>query len=207
MRRSVWRFPFLGVLSIASACASTPPAKAGAVTMENPAALPYCEPAPGVGAIQGVVRDQATGLAISDVTVVATSPAISGSRSELTDRSGGYLISDVPAGDYEVVFYYGEIQIRQAHVIVGDGKVTLVTIKIDTAATGGKVVDVAQKAPTIDGDFGPGPVDPNDPHGGRLWAGRGVAIGQDYTKNVPLATRSDVPPAPPKCRPRLPAHR
>jgi len=108
----------------------------------------------------------------------------------------------VPAGNCEVVFYYGEIKIRQANVMVGDGKVTPVTIKIDTAATGGQVIDIEQKAPTIDGDFGPGPRDPNDPHGGRLWADRGVGIAQDYTKNVPLATRPAVPPAPPKCRPR-----
>jgi hypothetical protein len=205
------------MLSVTTACASAPAAKPRAAAVESPPAeLPYCPPAPqhivhvpqarsstsGTGAIQGVVRDQATLESVRDVTVVATSPALEGSASELTDAQGSYLITNLPPGNYEVVFYYGEIKIRQANVTVGDGKVTPVTIEMDTAATGGQVIDITQKAPTIDGDFGPGPRDPNDPHGGRLWAGRGMGIAQDYTKNIPLSGRADAPPGPPKCRPR-----
>jgi hypothetical protein len=126
------------------------------------------------GAIQGVVRDKATGNGISDVTVVATSPALQGSASELTDGQGTYLITNLPPGNYEVVFYYGEIKIRQANVTVGIGKVTPVMIKMDTAATGGEVIDIVQKAPTIDVGS----------------TKQGITIGQDYTKNIPLAGRT-----------------
>jgi hypothetical protein len=126
------------------------------------------------GAIQGVVRDKANGNGISDVTVVATSPALQGSASELTDAQGTYLITNLPPGNYEVVFYYGEIKIRQANVTVGIGKVTPVTIKMDTAATGGEVIDITQKAPTIDVGS----------------TKQGITIGQDYTKNIPLAGRT-----------------
>ncbi len=126
------------------------------------------------GAIQGVVRDKASGSGISDVTVVATSPALQGSASELTDSSGQYLITNLPPGNYEVVFYYGEIKIRQANVTVGVGKVTPVTIKMDTAATGGEVIDITQRAPTIDVGS----------------TKQGITIGQDYTKNIPLVGRT-----------------
>ena len=126
------------------------------------------------GAIQGVVRDKATGDGLSDVTVVATSPALQGSASELTDGSGQYTITNLPPGLYEVVFYYGEIKIRQANVSVGIGKVTPVTIKMDTEATGGEVYEITQKAPTIDVGS----------------AKQGITIDQNYTKNIPLAGRT-----------------
>jgi len=126
------------------------------------------------GAITGVVRDKANGSGLGDVTVVATSPALQGSSSELTDSSGQYLITNLPPGVYEVVFYYGEIKVRQANVTVAVGKVTPVTIRLDTTATGGEVINITQKAPTIDVGS----------------TKQGITIGQEYTKNIPLAGRT-----------------
>jgi hypothetical protein len=200
-----------------AACASAPTAEPRAAAVEPTPPLPWCPPPPpgpervaevgaqqerpaGGGAVQGVVREKASLGGLADVTVVATSPALEGSASELTDATGQYLIDELPPGTYEVVFYYGELKARQTHVTVGEGKVTPLNLKLDTTAEPGTVVDITPKAPTIDGDFGPGPVDPNDPHGGRLWAGRRVSIGSDYTKDRPLAGK---PATPRPCRPRL----
>jgi hypothetical protein len=153
--------------------------------------------------IQGVVRDQATRAGVSDVTVVVTSPSLDGSASELTRADGMYLVESLPPGTYEVVFYYGEIKLRQANVTVGEGKVTPVTITMDTRATGGEVIDITQKAPVVYTDLFPGPDDPGAPHGGRLWEGRRTSFGGDYTRNVPLASRTATEA--PTCRPRPPA--
>ncbi len=151
--------------------------------------------AAGTGAIQGVVRDL-DNRPISDVTVVVTAPALQGSASELTHADGAYDLPDLPPGTYEVIAYYGEIKLRQGNVAVGAAKVTSVILRLDTSATGGEVIDVTQKAPTIMGDSGPGPRDPSAPHGGRLWPNRGIAIGQDYTRHLSPA------PAPAPCKPR-----
>jgi hypothetical protein len=211
------RWALVATLGLVVSCASTSAAKARAAAVENPprAELPYCPPAPqhvlhvqrarawagASAAIEGTVHDRATGAVVPDVTVVATSTTLRGSASALTDDEGAYRLPDLPAGDYEVVFYYGEIKARQPHVETQNGEVTLVTIQMDTAAFDHvEYNDVRQKAPLIEGDFGAGPGDPNA-HGGRLWSGRGVAIGQDYTKNLPLVTRPDEPAAPPACRP------
>jgi len=193
------RWAHVAMLSVAVSCTSAPRAKPQAAAVESPPTeLPYCTPS-GMGIIQGVVRDQASSLPISDVTVVATSPALEGSAFELTDSQGMYLIANLPPGDYELVFYYGEIKTHRANVTVGGGKVTPLPIKIEASATGGRVVDIPLRGPLMDGGLGPGPRDPNAPHGGRLWADRGVTLGQDYRRD---ATAPAPPPAPPKCRPR-----
>ncbi len=138
------------------------------------------------GAIQGVVRDLSTQGPLPDVTVVAASPAL-GSASLLTDARGQYQFTNLPPGTYLVAFYYGELQVQQSNVTVAIGRVTPVNIRLDQTAPAGTVVDIAQRAPTIDGDFGPGPRDPNDPRGGHLWPGMPTTIGQDYSRNLPAA--------------------
>jgi hypothetical protein len=55
------------------------------------------------GTIRGVVRDEQN-LAIPGTTVTATSPAMQGPRSVVTDAQGGYVLRNLPAGDYEVKF-------------------------------------------------------------------------------------------------------
>ena len=52
-------------------------------------------------AISGVVRDQ-TGGAISDVQITATQSATAQKRATKTDRNGGFVISLLPVGEYEV---------------------------------------------------------------------------------------------------------
>ena len=70
------------------------------------------------GTIYGVVKDAKTHDVLEGVTVVATSPAMQGSASELTDDDGTYLLTNLPAGTYEVVFYYGTGKQRNTGVVV-----------------------------------------------------------------------------------------
>src|SRR5262249_29654310 len=56
------------------------------------------------GAIQGTVTDEATGVPMLLVTVVATSPKLQGQASEFTDASGQYFLSNLPPGTYSVLF-------------------------------------------------------------------------------------------------------
>src|SRR5258705_12701195 len=60
------------------------------------------------GAIQGTVSDAASGDKLAGVTVTATSPALQGTQSAITDESGFYKISPLPPGVYQVTFYYLE---------------------------------------------------------------------------------------------------
>src|SRR5688572_23504293 len=55
------------------------------------------------GTIRGTVRDQ-QGLAVPGVTITATSPALQGPRSTVSDGEGNYTLAALPAGQYEVTF-------------------------------------------------------------------------------------------------------
>src|SRR6266567_3538343 len=66
------------------------------------------------GAIQGVVKDKKSGDAMAGVTVVATSPAMAQTQTQITDDKGFYKISDLPPGDYLVTFYYADLSVDQS---------------------------------------------------------------------------------------------
>lgn len=55
------------------------------------------------GTIRGTVKDQQD-LAVPGVTVTATSPALQGPRSTVTDMEGLFAIRALPPGDYQVSF-------------------------------------------------------------------------------------------------------
>jgi tetratricopeptide (TPR) repeat protein len=129
----------------------------------------------GPASIAGTVIERSTGAPLPDVTVVATSPSLIGSASELTDALGYYHIDSVPPGEYEVVFYYGELKVRQANIHVATGKPVEINARLDTAAaSGGESINISQAAPTIDVSG----------------TKQGVTIGQDYTKSLPAPGRS-----------------
>src|SRR5262245_53392543 len=55
------------------------------------------------GTIRGLVKD-AQNLPVPGVTVTATSPALQGARTAVTDAAGAFAIQALPAGEYEVRF-------------------------------------------------------------------------------------------------------
>jgi hypothetical protein len=129
---------------------------------------------PTSGAIQGVVRDKATGSTLAGVTVVVTSPALQGTQSAITDGRGFYKITNLPPGNYVVTFYYTDITVRRPNTLVSINKVTPAFAKIDTTQARGEVITIDSKAPSID------PTSTT----------QGVTLNQDYTKNIPVPGRT-----------------
>lgn len=122
------------------------------------------------GAIQGVVRDKATGESLIGVTVIATSPALQGTQTAITDASGRFKINNLPPGTYLVTFYYAKATVQRPTVEVQVNKTTPVYTNIDLNAAGGEVIVIEDKAPAID---------PTS-------TSQGITIDQDYTKNMPV---------------------
>jgi len=54
------------------------------------------------GTLTGVVSDAATGKAVAGALVIATSPALQGEQTAITDAGGNYLITLLPPGRYKV---------------------------------------------------------------------------------------------------------
>ena len=100
------------------------------------------------GAVQGVVTDEATGAPMLLVTVVAASSVLQGQQSEFTDASGQYFLSNLPPGNYSLVFIYGDAKVRRENITVSIGKVTKVNAKINQQTTG-EVITIKERAPTI----------------------------------------------------------
>jgi hypothetical protein len=76
--------------------------------------LPACDTTQHqLGGVLGRVVDQSTGEPMFLVTVVATSPSLSGAVSELTDERGSYAVCGLPPGTYTMQFYFGEARTRR----------------------------------------------------------------------------------------------
>lgn len=117
------------------------------------------------GAITSIVTSLA-GEPLAGVTVVATSPALQGPRTGLTDRSGKVLVPDLPPGVFTVTYYFADIAEREPRVEVLPNETTALEASIDTSKAGGEVIETRERAPTITygparrcpmGDFPPWP--------------------------------------------------
>ena len=124
------------------------------------------------GAVQGTVSDEATGVPMLLVTVFATSPSLQGQASEFTDASGQFFISNLPPGNYSLLFIYGDAKVRRDNVEVRTGAVTSVNAKINQQAT--EIVTIKERAPAIDAGS----------------TKQGSTLQQDYLKNVPNRGRT-----------------
>ena len=126
------------------------------------------------GAIQGVVSDKANAEKLAGVTVVVTSPALSGTQTAITDDQGFYKITQLPPGEYLVTFYYMELTIERRGVIVGVNKTTPVYQKLDTKASGGEVIMIQDRAPVIQSSS----------------TTQGITIDKNYLRSIPVPGRT-----------------
>src|ERR1700704_6047805 len=55
------------------------------------------------GTIRGIVKDQ-QGLAVPGATITATSPALQGARTAVTDSEGNYSLTALPPGAYSLTY-------------------------------------------------------------------------------------------------------
>ncbi len=140
-----------------------------------PAAVGKASPtaaAHGDATIRGQVVDQQTSAPAASATVVAMSPALIGTPAVVTDANGRYEIAGVPAGEYLLTFYYGQLVVQRAGVDVPAGGIAVIDQRIDTAASGGAAVidqDYTQNVPvtgrTYEGAVGAAPGTGDDEYG------------------------------------------
>lgn len=71
------------------------------------------------GIIRGVVHDASGELAVG-ATVVMSGPAIEGEQVALTDETGMYSLSGLPAGYYTQTIYFGDTTTMHGNVMVSD---------------------------------------------------------------------------------------
>jgi hypothetical protein len=69
-------------------------------------------------AVHGRTIDPTTGEASVGVTIVASSEQLEGTRAVVSDETGGYALSDLPAGSYTLTFYYGDVTVERTNVTV-----------------------------------------------------------------------------------------
>lgn len=104
------------------------------------------------GELTGTVRSG--GSVLPGVTVTLTSPSLDGPRNTVTDGSGAYVFTALPAGDYTVTFELQGMQTVARQVAVADGAASL---NVDLQArTGGDGQQYAEEV-TVTGSLIPRP--------------------------------------------------
>jgi len=99
--------------------------------------------------VKGVISDSRSGEKLAGVTVIATSNQSKQTQTAITSDDGTYAIG-LPPGTYTMTFFYADTQIERRGVVVGSAKVTPVFQKIDASRSGGEVIKITDRAPTID---------------------------------------------------------
>ena len=99
-------------------------------TIGLPASANMVAPTAITGTIRGSATDS-TGHILAGVTVVATSPALQGTQSGVTDNDGRFVLTNLPPGTYIVTFYYADATIKKAGIDVTAGRRAWVVGKFD----------------------------------------------------------------------------
>ena len=81
--------------------------------------------AQSTGVITGVVTDASTGKPVVGAVVVATSPAVQGEKTAVTDADGAFTISGLPAGSYKLAAQLGSYKPAERSDLVVKADTTL----------------------------------------------------------------------------------
>jgi len=103
-----------------------------------------------IGTVTGIVGST-DGLPLPGVTITATSPALQGERSTVSDTNGVYYLRALPAGTYTIDFVISNFQpSTRTNVVVTVGGVTQLetTMSVSTVT---ETVTVAGQAPSLVG--------------------------------------------------------
>ena len=103
------------------------------------------------GQIGGLVTRDVDGAPLPGTTVVVSGPALQGEQTEVTDRNGRYLITQLPSGDgYVVRFYFADLVVERPGVRVGQNKTLTINVQIATQKQERQVQVIRERAPNVD---------------------------------------------------------
>ncbi len=122
------------------------------------------------GALRGVVSDAATHAPAAGVTVIATSNALQGKESAVTDARGRYVIKGLPPGTYQLRFEFGGVSAERSNVGVSIDQTITVNVDIMSSAAGIETITIVAAAPTVD----------------VATTSLGVTVTRQFIENVPL---------------------
>ncbi len=132
------------------------------------------QPTATTGVIRGRVIDKGSGVGLAGATVVATSPAIQGTQTAITDETGSYALASLPPGAYVVTYYHADTVVERKGVQVNVNRATALFQKLDTSGSTGELVVIQDRPPMIE----------------PTTTGQGITIDHDYINNVPTSRRN-----------------
>jgi hypothetical protein len=142
------------LLTAALAACGGPGGQVTAAAPAQPAAAPAPSPAPvdpavdddpvevsfaiadDLTLIAGTVTAAGDGAPVAGVTVVATSPALAGTLTAITENDGGYALRDLPVGHYQLTFYFAEVTMERGPVPTRRGKGQRVDVELPVTSAG-----------------------------------------------------------------------
>jgi hypothetical protein len=126
----------------------------------------------GAGVLTGTVVDASTKQPLVDVVVTATSPALQGEQTVVTDAAGLFRIPDLPPGVYRVAYDREKYrpQVREAISLRADSTLR-VNVELLPEALKAEEVTIIARPPTVDVGS----------------SSTGMNISQDFSRRIPLA--------------------
>ena len=107
--------------------------------------------AQGTSVVTGTVTDAATGKAVPDVVITASSPALQGEEVVVTDAEGVYRLGQLPAGTYLLKLEKESYKpFSRADITIRTDRTVRVNIQLQPEAVQGDTVIVVGKPPTVD---------------------------------------------------------
>ncbi len=129
-----------------------------------------------LGQLQGTVTNQRTGQPFPGVTVQVTGAALQGDQTEVTDKAGRYLITQLPPGDgYTVRFYFNDVVVERPGIRLTQNKTLTINATMpEKRGGGGDRIVIRERAPNVD----------------TASANTGVEINQEILQNTAVRGRT-----------------
>ncbi len=105
-----------------------------------------------LGTIIGQVIDAKSRQPVVGATVVATSPALTGTQTAITGEDGRYILANLPPGRYAVTVYYADQTVERTAILVRARQTTRVGLAVDTSQSRGELIEIRAE-PEVSSDF------------------------------------------------------
>lgn len=145
---------FAGIAGIATlalqGCAGQTAASHTATTQPQVTPAAVTVPSADAGVVRGQVLDVNNAQPLANVVIAATSDALIGTQTAITDDNGAYSIGQLPPGRYTITYYYENSQFAAQGVDVAANAVTRSNVRIDPKNPQRVELNVETKSPLID---------------------------------------------------------